>query len=431
MRAGHHTTRAVAVFALSGMLAVGVLGFAGFQVLRDRTTQEAIENAKSVTSLAGDGIVAPTLTSGWVVRGSPAYARLDRLVRSRVLRGAVVRVKIWDTAGQILYSDEPRLVGDRFPLEEDERRALATGGTAAGVSDLSHPENRLEPRNRKLLEVYHGIRSPSGQRLLFEAYLRFSSIAASSQRLWRTFAPTLIGVLVLLELAQIPLALSLARRLRRGQEERERLLQRAIEASETERARIARDLHDGVVQNLAGVSYSLSAARGQLNGDPGHAEVDRALEEGARETRRSVRELRSLLVDLYPPDLHRSGLRAAIADLTAPAQERGMAVRLKVAPEVSPGMDTERLFFRVAQEALRNVVRHSEAATVDVEVRQDRGRASLTVTDDGRGFSTPAADTAHFGLRMLADLARAADAELEVRSTPGGGTTVHIEAAAR
>jgi signal transduction histidine kinase len=106
--------------------------------------------------------------------------------------------------------------------------------------------------------------------------------------------------MLLLELAQIPVAVSLARKLRRGQQEREQLLRRTIEASECERRRIARDLHDGPVQELAGVSYTLTAASEQVKATR-HLVVARTLDEASRQTRGSIRALRTLLVDIYPP----------------------------------------------------------------------------------------------------------------------------------
>src|SRR5205807_4874755 len=101
-----------------------------------------------------------------------------------VLSPDVVRVKIWTPAGRILYSDEPRLIGDVFPLEPEERDAIRAGKVAAAVSDLSKPENRFERSHGKLLEVYLPVHAADGQPLLYENYLRFSSIAANSRRVW-------------------------------------------------------------------------------------------------------------------------------------------------------------------------------------------------------------------------------------------------------
>lgn len=418
---------AVLQFAITGTVVVLLLGFVAVEVLRHTGTEEAINDAKRVARLAGDGIVAPNVEPG-LQRGDPkAIAALDRVIRGRVLSNDVVRVKIWDASGRILYSDEHRLIGFRTPLGEDDLKALRDGTTAAEVSDLSRPENRFERPHKKLLEVYLGVKTPLGKPLLFEAYQRFSSVSASGQRLWQRFLPALIGALVLLELAQIPLAYSLARRVRRGQREREALLRRAIDSSSIERRRIAGDLHDGVVQNLAGVSYGLSAAAEQL---PPGSSTREAVEEGATEARRTVRELRTLLVDIYPPNLQRSGLHAALADLLDGIRSGGCEARLDAPAALDLPPETEALLFRAAQEALRNVRRHADAKRVTVTVEPARAGVALEVADDGRGFDTdagPESPNGHFGLRMLGDLVRDSGGSFDVVSAPGEGTRVRLE----
>jgi two-component system NarL family sensor kinase len=423
-------TKAVVQFAVTGGAAVALLGFAGVQILQHTGEREAIRDAKHETSLAGDGIVAPVLRPG-VLTGQPAaLAALDGIVRRYVLRIPVRRVKIWDEQGRILYSDEPRLIGTRYVLGLDEQAILRAGGVAAEVSDLSKPENRFERPLKKLLEVYLGIRSPGGAPLLYEEYLSYASVAASGNRVWSSFAPALIITLVLLELAQIPLAWSLARRLRRRQEERETLLRRAIEASDVERRRIAGELHDGVVQNLAGVSYTLAAAAASMRGGNGTDAPD-IVDRAAAETRESIRELRSLLVDIYPPTLQRAGLAGALADLVAVLEARAISTEIDISPDLNLEPDQEPILYRVAQEALRNVMRHAEASHVRVHARREDGSVFLSVEDDGRGFvpgrSRRAEDREHFGLRVIGDLARAAGAVLSIDSHPGGGTRIRIE----
>jgi signal transduction histidine kinase len=414
-------TRAVTQFAVTGTAAVAVLGLVGVQILQRTGRSEAIRDAKHETQLAGLGIVAPQLTDG-VLAGRPAaLAELNVTVRREVLRAPVVRVKIWDASGRILYSDEPRLIGSRYLLRDDELAALRDGGTDAEITDLSRPENRFERPQRKLLEVYQGVRTPGGRRVLFEDYLAYSSVAASGRRLWSAFAPALLLTLVALALAQIPLAWSLARRVRRG-------AYRALEASELERRRVARDLHDGVVQNLAGVSYSLAAAAGRIDGEPAAI-----VSEAAEETRECIRELRTLLVDIYPPTLQQSGLPAALADLASTLRARDVAVDLDVESHLDVGPEQERLLYRAAQEALRNVARHADAGHVKVHAGRVNGHATLRVEDDGRGFA-PGDDEErrrHFGLRMLADLAADAGGELTIHSEPGAGTRVRMEIPAR
>jgi signal transduction histidine kinase len=222
----------------------------------------------------------------------------------------------------------------------------------------------------------------------------------------------------------------MARTLHDNRQEREALLLRALAASDTERRRIASDLHDGVVQDLAGTSYALAAAADRIDGIAG-PEVSSALRDGAKQTRRSIRQLRSLLVDIYPPDLHRAGLAAALSDLVAPLESRGVHARVELPPGLRLEPDSEALMFRTAQEALRNVMAHSDAHHVDVSVILENSHAGLTIADDGRGFSPEIAETArgegHLGLRVLADMARDAGGKLDIDSEPGRGTRVLLE----
>jgi two-component system NarL family sensor kinase len=350
------------------------------------------------------------------------------VVQERVLgREGVVRVKLWNSDSEVIYSDEQRLIGDQYSLGDDDLEVLENGGVDAGSTDLSEPENRYEKSGADLLEVYLQIHTPTGVPLLFETYVESGFVNSAGDRVWSTLAPILIGALLVLMALQLPLALSLARRLRRGQREREALLNRAIDASEMERRRIAQDLHDGVVQDLAGVSYSIAAVanRGELGG-----RVDTAsLRSSASQLRQSVRDLRGLLVEIYPADLHRVGIESALTDVIAGHNARGLEASLDVQEGINLPAHIETLFYRIAQEALRNVVAHANAGCVRIAVRSDQRAARLEVEDDGDGFSPELGreSEGHFGLRMLADLSSDAGGRFWVQSAPGEGTGVGVE----
>lgn len=420
-------------FALGGVVALVVAGVVSYLVLRDVGTSEALKNARQLTELVGKGIVEPNLTRG-VVGGDPAaVARFDHIVQERVLRDPIVRVKIWTPTGRVVYSDAAWLIGRRFELGEDEIASLRTGAVDSGVSDLSLAENRSERGLGKLLEVYLPIRDRGGRKFLFEAYQHFSAVTASAQSIWVAFLPALLIAVGVLYLLQLPLAASMARRLRRGSREREELLERAVDASSTERRRIAADLHDGVVQDLAGLSFSLAAAseRSRGSGDVAAAEE---LGKGAEQARQSVRGLRSLLVDIYPPSLRQAGLASALADLLGPVASRGIETHVDVADGLQLSAEDEALFFRVAQEAVRNAVAHARAHRIEVSVIDHGGEAVLEVADDGIGFRPDAEEgtgEGHFGLAMLRDLAREDGADLVVDSVPGEGTRVRVGVARR
>ena len=425
----HRVASSVAQVALRGLLAVLVLGAIGVRALRGTGRAEAIRDAKQVTALAGDGIVAPRLTPS-LLAGDPAAAeRLSAIVRRRVLNAPVVRVKIWDASGRIVFSDVKALVGSRYQLDNEEMAALRSLHSDADVSDLSRPENRFERSYGKLLEVYKGVRGPQGEHLLFEAYLRYSSVAASGQRLWQKFAPALIGGLILLELIQIPLAYLLARRLRERELERRALLQRALDASDLERRRLAVELHNGPVQSLAGVAFTLAAAAGQL---PATANGSgEAVREAADRTRATMRELRGMLVGLYPPSLQRTGLRPALSDLLASAATAGIHTDCYVDEGLELPAETEAVVFRAAREAVQNAVKHASPDSIIVRLVEDRGSVKLLVRDDGVGFDANAElerpQDGHIGLSLIADLASEIGGSTRVESEPGSGTDVIVE----
>jgi len=413
-------------FAAAGLITALLVAVAAAYVFRRAGERESVRDARRVTALIARTVIQPQLHDS-ILRGDPREIRaLDRVVRRNLMGDPVVRVKLWASDGRIVYSDEPRLIGSRYTLDGAERAAFATGGIVAAVSDLSRPENRFERRESKLFEVYAPVKTPAGKTLLFEGYLRFSSVTASGRRIWFAFAPALIIGLVLLWLAQVPLALSMTRRLRSGQREREGLLLRALEASDTERRRIASDLHDGAVQHLAGTSFSLAGAAERTTDEDART----LLRAAAASTRRAVRELRSLLVELYPPNLQGAGLETALSDLLARAGSSGAITTFKVdgQPVISP--EHERLAFRTAQEAVRNVAVHAAASRVEVTLKAEEDTYVLRVADDGIGFDVDGRHArranGHVGLDLLADHARDLGATLTVESEPGRGTTLTL-----
>ena len=421
----------VTQFVLAGLAAVVLISAGTIYVVRRNATTEAIRNARDIAGIDGYAIAEPTLADGVVSGDAPALARLDTVVHERILSERVVRVKVWTPEGHIVYSDEPRLIGQAFDLGPAERVALRTGKIDADLSKLDEPENRYERPYNKLLEVYVPVHTAGGQKLLFETYLRYSSITASGRHIWGSFAPVMVGGLLLLFLVQVPLAWSMARGLRQGQEERERLLQRAIDASDAERRRVARDLHDGVVQSLAGVSYSLAAAADRLDGGAHSADVGAALRQAAADTRRSMRDLRSLIVEIAPPNLHEEGLDSALGELVAPLAAEGVETAVDIDDAAAPSAGTQTLLYRVAQEAVRNVTAHANATRVSVSLTRQNGSARLVVADNGQGFSPDRLEQrreeGHLGLTLLTGLVAEAGGHLVVASTPGEGTRLEAE----
>lgn len=250
------------------------------------------------------------------------------------------------------------------------------------------------------------------------------AVAIRRRELTRAFRPVTIGGLVVFLVATTPIVWTLTRRLERTAEEKERLGELALDASDAERRRIARDLHDGVVQDLAAATFSLEAAAR----DPalsGQVAADIATQTSA--LRGALRSLRSLLVEIHPPDLSPASLQAALQDLLATAESTGVQTSLQVTGSSLLSQTQAALIWRVAQESVRNALRHGSPHRIDVQVSAARAAAELVVRDDGVGFDPAAVrGSEHFGLRGLASLVRDTGGELAVASRPGVGATITL-----
>lgn len=422
-----------------GLVVVGVVAALGVFVARQVAQREAIHEATQTTSLLAQAVVQPALEDALLGPDpADAVARLDQVVQTRVLSATGIRrIKVWSPEGLIVYSDEPRLIGATFELGPEEIEAVQRGTTISEVADLQHAENAFERDLGPLLGVYRPVWTPSGQPLLFEAYYDYPTVSARTGQLWRGLGGLMLASQLLLLALLLPLVWALFERLRRGQQQREALLEHAVDASSQERQRIAGALHDGVVQELVATSYAVAAGAEQA-ASAGQPQLAERLRTAARTVRASIAGLRSLLVDIYPPNLGRAGLNPVLSDLADTVRSRNVEVWLDLPDASTPvplDAEGERLVFRVAQECLRNAARHSGARGVDLRLFQEGAIVVLEISDDGVGFDVDtarrAADEGHLGLRVLPDLANQAGATLRVATSPERGTRWRLEVAAR
>lgn len=419
--------RVLARFGISTALALMVVLVAGLVFSSRAAEREGVTDVRRLTDVVAHSVVEPNVTNALLTGDPRAVAAMDDLVKRRLADITdLVRVKIWAEDGRIVYSDEKRLIGAHYTFGDEERAALQAGTSDAEVSDLSRPENRFE-RNLggRLLEVYSGIRTPNRTRLLFETYFSFDVVhQRRGVLLWSFASITLIGLFVFAAF-QLSLGYTTVRWLQR---ERERLVDKAMRVSADERRRLATDLHDGIVQDLVGASYVVTGASAELRRRGAHEGSGENLSSAADSIRTSVQGLRSMIVDLYPASLRVAGLPVALSDLVAPLRSRGMAVEVSLPDDLRLPEHVQALLYRIAQEAIRNIVRHAQASNVSIRVEARHGRTVLFVQDDGIGF-TPGGRGApgHIGMRTMADLALEAGALLQVTSAPGLGTTIEME----
>jgi len=393
--------------------------------------REAVNDAANTANVLA-GVVQPAITDGLLAGDPAAYQAFDKVIRDSVLPNRIVRVKLWTADGMVVYADEQRLVGQRFPLGADQQEALRSKQTRAEVSELDRTENEYERYGGKLLEVYRPVWAPSGQVLLFEVYGEYTPVRDRTDDLWRGLAGLIASGLLLLLVLLAPILWRVLDRLRDAQRQREQLLQRAVDASDAERRRIAATIHDGPVQELVASSLAITGAAQQASA-AGQSGLAEDIREAAATVRSGVASLRSLLVDIYPDRLADAGLLAALVDLVGPLRSRGVTTHVEVDRADVEALDpaSQRLVYAVAREALANVVKHSGACTVSVALHPvppsaagARAAYELVVSDNGRGFDvdTGRAKPGHLGLRMVTDLARDHGALLQLASAPGQGT---------
>ena len=421
--------------AAAALVVACVVAIAGALISRRVAEQQSVHDVAEFTDVLAQSVVQPALTDELLTDPALAQRILDPLIRADVLSATLVRVKLWTPDATILYSDEARLVGRQFTFDSEARTALTTPQIEASVSDLSRPENQFERGDGRLLEVYRPVWTPSGHPLLFETYFRYDAVNDRSDGLWRGFAGIILSSLLALLLLLTPIVWSLLRRTRQAQDQRQTMMLRALASSDAERSRIAASLHDGVVQQLVASSLEL-AGRGERAAAAGDAERAADLRAAAATIRGSVGALRTLLVEIYPPNLTNAGLATALRGLPSTMTGSESEIVLDIDEDACSRLDppTAEAVFRVVQEALRNAVKHSRASTITVSVYQEFPAVLVDVDDDGIGFDALAqlsdrewARDGHFGLQLMADAARDVGAGLRIASALGQGTHYRME----
>ena len=203
----------------------------------------------------------------------------------------------------------------------------------------------------------------------------------------------------------------------------ENFAEQVIAAQESERRRLAGDIHDGISQRLVGLTYRLDAAARAVD-DADQPSAALQLEKARDLVDLTLAEARSAIHGLRPPVLDDLGLRGGLASLAASVAEVDLV--LELVDERLPE-HIEVALYRIAQESIQNVVKHSRALVATVRFTVDGGVARLEVSDKGVGFER-VPGTAHdgYGMLSMAERAELVGGELTVRSKPGAGTTVAV-----
>jgi two-component system, NarL family, sensor histidine kinase LiaS len=193
-----------------------------------------------------------------------------------------------------------------------------------------------------------------------------------------------------------------------------------------ERNRLARELHDTVKQETFATLMQIRAAKNLLDRDPPAARA--RLDEAEELIKTSQQELGLMISELRPTALEGQGLAGALSGYLATwSQHARIPADLQVQNEQHLPLEIEQTLFRVAQEALSNIARHSRASAAAVRLAFDPGQVTLCVTDNGVGFD-PSAAVSGFGMQSMRDRMAAIQGRLVVQAGPGGGTTLTASA---
>jgi signal transduction histidine kinase len=210
-----------------------------------------------------------------------------------------------------------------------------------------------------------------------------------------------------------------------------RLYERSRELSILEeRNRLALELHDAVSQKLFSLVLTAESAETLLTRD-GEAARDQ-VERMGQLSREALDELRSLILELRPPDLDRDGLCGALRKHVEVLRQTGpVEIELKLDDAVSAGDGRDQEVFRIAQEALQNALRHAGATHVELRLGRHAGRLTLGVRDNGVGFEPddPELRSTRLGLTSMEERAARLGGHLEIHSAPGKGTDIRLEVA--
>jgi signal transduction histidine kinase len=416
----------VLALVLTALAALLLAGGAAALYARSIAEESALAEAARSAEALGAVVFAPRMSA--VIAGDlDAKAALDAAVAARQRDNSVVRTKVWNRDGTVLYSDASRLIGRSFSVSDDIADAIDRQQSRAALSDLSDIDNVTESDLERLVEVHVPLTLPSGERLALEIYSSEERVAIARTELIRTLVPFVLLALVVLVLAQLPVSVWLLRKVSRAAAERGRLLLSSVTASERERRAIAHDLQHTVVRDLVGADAAMKSVRAELSASSSR-EFRGSLDRLSGLVSGSVGQLRTLMVAVYPPDLAEAGLADALDQLAGRLRADGVAVTVSVALEFKPSPAATAAAYRCTRECLTNIAKHAGASQAWIELTGDARWLQLRVADDGHGVA-PAVGlwkAGHLGLQLMRDAVHELDGTLSVRRRPGGGTEISI-----
>ena len=402
---------------------------------------------------------------------SPRYQELNQIIRSRLLQAPVVRLKLWRRDGTVLYSDEPRLIGQQFG-PDDELVAAFAGESHSGVSDLNNAENVFErQRFAKLFETYvplylggSGARGKTVADAVAELYTDYAGIQQQINQLFQTLTVTLVLGLAALYLLLMPLTRRVARTLSSQNEtlaEQAAQLRRLLEREQQSVAELTElnELKDGFVAMASHevrtpltsiIGYAKTLRRPEFAQDS--AVRDEFLEAIERQGDRLSRLVENLLTVSRIEDdrghlaLVPVALGELMGDVVAGLGQRGRRVSVSLPPDLPVVVSDRQRVELIVANLLDNALKFSSPGTTcEVTARQEGDVVAISVRDRGIGIApehlhrifdrfyqvdssvTRGYGGVGLGLSLVRELAVSLGGTIEVSSVPGEGSTFTVK----
>lgn len=405
---------AILRFLLTGLVVLLVVAVPVSFWVRAVSRDIAEADVLTLTQRLADYAVSPALAHG-LHQGDPeALNQIGERLAPWVTDDAIVRIKIWSANGTVVFSDVTSLIGQKFELEPWAAELLAGGPGTVSIGEQLGEENTFESTSGDLVEVYVSALTDIDMPLLFEVYYDDSVVRNPQRNILLGMIPVLLLSMAILQGAQLIPGIRLARQVQKRQRERRAMLQAALAAGERERRRLAADLHDDIIQDLAGIAYAL---------DP---PADSGPDPGAI-LRNSIGKLRTLTSELYSTPVSAAELPAALGVLIERIRSQNIRTIVSIEEPVPLDDRAATMCYRIAREAVTNIIKNASARNVELHLTRNPTSLELRISDDGKGFD-PAAEVGpeHMGLRLMKDQSETVGASLHLSSAPGQGSTVRV-----
>ena len=419
--------RAVVRFAvLSGALLVVVVVamlFVADRLAERGRADEAQARGEALASAVDVHMADPS-------RVAPDTA-LARSIEAHARRSGVRAVLVWDDSGSVVWSTHSVLRGQEFPFNA-EVAALFDAGSGFVAGEGEHPAE-VHPAGLlgNEIEVFTPIVTKSGEELVVEAYVDPAALGATRGEIAQLVVPVGVAALLLFQGLALAAVAAVLRRIQAGRRSRIRMLNTSLQAVDQERRRLAHDLHDGVIQDLAATRYAIMGVSRSL-GERTHEDAPRRLDRIADLLAQELVKLRGFLGELLVPDVGNEPLATAMESLVERLVPPELAWTVVVDPALSDvDRGTAGVVHRVVQEGVRNAVRHASprSVAVAVMVSQTGGepRIQVLLEDDGVGVPRDAASRrGHYGLQLVGDLVRGLGGTMALEDL-APGTRLRVE----